>query len=89
MNKVVCLRLSILEISKIIMYEFWHDYMVKNKYDEKAKLCYMDTDSFLISIKTEDVYKDISNDVGKRLDVSNYSVNRPLSIGKNKKLLVL
>ena len=51
MNKPVHLGLSILELSKILMYEFWYDY-VKLKYDEKAKLCYMNTDSFIVYIKT-------------------------------------
>ena len=51
MNKSVCLGLSILELSKILMYEFWYDY-VKPKYGEKAKLCYMDTNSFIVYIKT-------------------------------------
>ena len=51
MNKPVHLGLSILELSKILMYEFWYDY-VKPKYGEKAKLCYMDTDSFIVYIKT-------------------------------------
>ena len=65
MNKpVVYLGLSILEISKILMYEFWYDYM-KPKYGDKVKLCYMDTDSFIMHIKTEDFYKDFANDVGK------------------------
>ena len=50
MNKSVCLGLSILELSKILMCEFWYDY-VKPKY-EKAKLCYMDTDSLIVYIKT-------------------------------------
>ena len=49
-NKPVYLALSILELSKTLMYEFWYDY-VKPKYDEKAKLCYMDTDSFIVYIK--------------------------------------
>ena len=49
----------------------------------------MDTDSFIMNIKTEDFYKDISNDVDKRFDTSNYEVNRPLSIGKNKKVIGL
>ena len=62
MNKPAYLGLSILEISKTLMYEFWYDY-IKPKYQQNAKLCYMDTDSFLIHIKTEDVYKDIANDV--------------------------
>ena len=51
MNKPVHLGLSILESSKILMYKFWYDY-VKRKYNEKAKLCYMDTDSFIVYIKT-------------------------------------
>ena len=55
MNNPVYLEFSILEISKTIMYEFWYDYM-KPKYLDKAKLCYMDTGSFIINIKTEDVY---------------------------------
>ena len=53
MNKPIYLGLSILEISKILMYEFWYDYM-KPKYGDNVKLCYMDTDSFIIYIKTED-----------------------------------
>ena len=54
MNKPLYLRISISETSKIVMYEFWYDY-VKPKYGEK--LCYMDTDSFIIYIKTEDVHR--------------------------------
>ena len=85
-NKPVYLGLSILDISKILMYECWYDYM-KSKYGNDVKLCYMDTDSFVINIKTEDFYKDIANDVEKRFDTSNYEVNRPLPTGKNKKVL--
>ena len=59
MNKPISLGLSILDISKISMYEFWYDYM-KPKYGNKVKLCYMDTDSFVMNIKTNDVYEDIS-----------------------------
>ena len=66
-NKPVYLGLSILEISKRLMYEFWYDY-IKPKYQNNAKLCYMDRDSFIINIKTEDFYEDISNDVEKRFD---------------------
>ena len=66
------------------MYEFWYDYM-KPKYANNVKLCYMDTDSFIMNIKTSDFYKDISNDVENRFDTSNYEVNRPLPTGKNKK----
>ena len=57
MNKPIYLGLSILDISKILMYEFWYDYM-KPKYNDKVKLCYTDTDSFIVSIKTNDLYKD-------------------------------
>ena len=56
---------------------------MKPKYDNNAKLCYMDTDSFIMNIKTNDFYKDIANDVENRFDTSNYEVNRPLPIGKN------
>ena len=62
MKKPVYLGLSVLEISKTLMYEFWY-YYVKPKYQNNAKLCYMDTDSFIISIKTEDFYEDTANDV--------------------------
>ena len=62
MNKPVYLGMSILDISKTLMYEFWYEY-IKPKYKEKAKLCYMDTDSFVINIFTEDFFEDISNDV--------------------------
>ena len=88
MNTPIYLGLSILEISKILMYEFWYDYM-KPKYGDNVKLCYMDTDSFIVHIKTEDFYKDIANDVEKRFDILNYEVNRPLPTGKNKKLIGL
>ena len=83
MNKPMYLGLSILDISKILMYELWYDYM-KPKYGNNVKLCYMDTDSFIMNIKTEDFHKDIANDVEKRFDTSNYEVNRPLPTGKNK-----
>ena len=76
-NKSIYLGLSISEISKILMYEFWHDYM-KPKYGNNVKLCYMDTDSFIMNIKTNDFYEDIANDVENRFDTSNYEVNRPL-----------
>ena len=88
MNKHIYLGFSILDLSKIVMYEFWYDY-IKPKYGKKAKLCYLDTDSFIIHIKIEDFYKDIADDVENRFDTSNYESNRPLPIGKNKKLLVL
>ena len=86
MNKPIYIGLSILEISKILMYEFFYDYM-KTKYDNNVKLCYMDMDSFIMDIKTNDFYKDIANDVENRFDTSNYEVNRLLPMGKNKKVI--
>ena len=88
MNKPIYLGLSILEISKTLMYEFWYDYM-KPKYNDSIKLCYMDTDSFIMNIKTNNIYEDIASDVENRFDTSNYEVNRPLPMGKNKKVIGL
>ena len=88
MNKPIYLELSILDISKILMYKFWYDYM-KPKYGNRVKLCFMDTDSFIMNIKTNDFYKDFANDVEKRFDTSNYEVDRPLPTGKNKKVIGL
>ena len=85
MNKPIYLGLSILEFNKILMYEFWYDYM-KPKYNDNAGLCYMDTDSFIMNIKTNDFYKDTSDDVDNRFHTSNYEVKRPLLMGKNKKV---
>ena len=87
MNKPVYLGMSILDISKTLMYEFWYDY-IGPKYGDKAKLCYTDTDSFIINIKTEDFFEDISNDVERWFDTSNYNENdkRPLPIGMNKRV---
>ena len=75
MNKPIYLGLSILEISKILMYEFWYDYL-KPKYGDNVKLCYVDTDSFIMHIKTEDFHKDIANNFEKRFDTSNYELDR-------------
>ena len=76
-NKPVYLGLSILDISKTLMYEFWYGY-IKPKHQNDAKLCLMDTDSFTIYIKTKDVYEDIADDVEKRFEISNYEVDKPL-----------
>ena len=84
MNKPIYLGLSILEISKLLIYEFWYNYM-KPKYSDNVKLCYMDNDSFIMNIKTEDFFKDIANDVEKRFD----KCGRPLLTGKNKKVIGL
>ena len=93
MHKPVYLGLSILELSKILMYEFWYDY-VKPKHGEKVKLCYMDTDSFLLYKKIDDIYKNIAKDVERKFDTSNYesecnSFERPLPKEKNKKVIGL
>ena len=71
MNKPIYLGQAILGLSKTLMYEFWYDY-IKPKYGDKARLCYMDTNSFVINIKTEDFYKDIASDVERWFDTSNY-----------------
>ena len=88
MNKPIYLGLSILDISKILMYEVWYDY-IKSKYGNNVKLCYMDTDNFIMNIKKEGFYKDIANDVEKRFYTSNYEVNRPLPTENNKKVIGL
>ena len=89
MNKLIYLGLPILESSKIIMYEFWYDYM-KKKYGDLVKLCYMVKLCYVImNIKTNDFYKDIAQDVEERFDTSNYDVDRPLPKGKNKKVIGL
>ena len=76
--------LSILELSKILMYEIWYDY-VNSKYDEKAKLWYMDTNSFIVYIITADLYKDIAEDLETRFYTSNYELERPLPKKENEK----
>ena len=88
MNKPVYLGMSILDLSKIIMYDFHYEY-IKPKYGDKAKLLFTDTDSFLYEIQTEDFYKDISGDVCDRFDTSNYPKDHPSGIptGINKKVL--
>ena len=84
MNKPVYLELSLLKLCKILVYEFCHVY-VKSNYGEKAKLCYTDTDSFIVYIKTDYIYKDIAEDIGTRFDTSNCELDIPLPKGKNKK----
>ena len=87
MNKSFCLVLSLLEINKIVivMYVFWYDY-VKPKYGEKVMLRWY---SLIVHIKTEEVYKDISNDVETASDYSNYELERALPGGKNWKVIGL
>ena len=84
MNNSFYLGLSILDLTKNVMYEFWYDY-IKPKYGENTKLHYMDTDSFIVHVKTDDIYKYIPKDVRKRFDTSNNEIYRPLPKEKNKK----
>ena len=91
MNKPVYLGQAILDLSRIIMYEFHYNYMVP-KYDDRLKLCYMDMDSLVYHIKTEDFYADIADiadDVPARFDTSGYCPNQPLPVGLNKKVIGL
>ena len=88
MNKLVYLGLLILDLSKTAVHEFWYDY-IKPKYDEKTKLCYVDIDSFIVYVKTKDIYKDIAEDVETRFVNSSYEIDRPLPKGKNKKIIGL
>ena len=85
MNKPLYLGASILGISKTLMYKFWYDYF-KPKYEDRVKLCYTDTDSFIIYIKTEHFFQDISNNVEKWFNTSNFDKNdkRLLPIGEKK-----
>ena len=89
MNKPVYLEQAILDLSKIIMYEFHYDYMKRKYSEESLKLCYMATDSLVYKIKTKDFYKDIAEDDEARFDTSGYVTDRPLPIGKNKKIIGL
>ena len=88
MTKPIYLGLSILDISKMLMYEFWYDY-IKPKYGDKAQLCYTDTDSYVIYMKTEDFYKAIAKDVERWFDTSNYNEKDegPFPIARNKKVI--
>ena len=88
MNKPTYIGQAILDISKTLMYEFFYDYL-KPKYGDKIKICYMDTDSFILHIQTEDFYKDISHDVNEWFDTSEISkkANRPITPRINKKEL--
>ena len=90
LNKPVYIGQAILDLSKTLMYEIYYEY-IRPKYGSRAKLCYMDTANFVCEIETKDFYRDIAKDVEKRFDTSGYSKddNRPLPIGKNKKVIDL
>ena len=84
MNKPVYLSQAILDLSKIVMYEFHYDYMNQKYNSNRLQLCYMDTDSLVYHIKTKDFYADIMDDVSTRFITSGYC-DRPLPIGLNKR----
>ena len=90
MNKPVYLSQAIMDLSKMVMYEFHYNYMVP-KYGENLKLCFMDTDSLVNHNKMEDFYADIAGDVKERFDTSGYNASddRPLPVGVNKKIIRL
>ena len=88
MDKSIYLGQAILDLSKIIMYKFHYDYM-KPKYGENLQLCYMDTNSLIYDIETNDFHEDIAGDVEARFNMSGYSQNCPFPIGVNKKVTVL
>ena len=87
-NKPVYLGMSILDLSKSLMYDFHYNY-IKTKYEDKAKLLFTDTDSLAYEITTKDFYKDINPDIEKRFDTSDYPTNHPSGIktGLNSKVL--
>ena len=88
MNKPVYLGQAVLDLSKIVMYEFHYNYMMQ-KYPEGLTLCYMDTDSLIYDIETDDFYKDIGENIKDRFDMSGYNPNWPLPVGLNKKVIRL
>ena len=65
------------------MYKFWYDY-VKLKYGENGKICHMNTNTFIVHVKADDIYKDIAEDVETRPDTSNFKLARPLPKGQKK-----
>ena len=89
MNKSVYLGQAMLDLSKIVMYEFHYDKMKRKYDDDELTLCYMDTDSLIYNIETNDFYKDIAGDVESRFDTSGYVLDRPLPVGLNKKVIGL
>ena len=87
MDVPIYIGLTILEVSKTVIWEFFYDYLTPT-YGDKMKLCYTDTDSFISHIKAKEFYEDINNDVEEWFDTSNYKIDRPLLItDKNKKVV--
>ena len=88
MNKSFYLGLSILDLSKTVMYEFWFDYVKRNN-GENANFCHMDTDRLIVYVKAADIYKDIAEDAYTRFVTLNFEIDRPLPKGKDKKVIGL
>ena len=88
MNKPVYSGLSVLDLSKTVMYEFWSDYL-KIKYGDNVKVCYMDTDSFIVHVKTDDIYKDMAGNVETIFATSNHEIDRLLPKVKNENVIGL
>ena len=88
LDKLIIVGQAILDKIKELMYEFYYDYL-KPKFTDKVKLLYMDTDSFVLHIETEDFYEDIKNDIHDWFDTSKYLklMNLPLEYGVNKKII--
>ena len=82
----VYLGLSLLDLSKTVMYEFCYNY-VKSKDDENGKRCYMDTNSFIVRAETEGLYKDVVEDISTRVDSSNFQLDRSFSNRKHEKVI--
>ncbi len=86
LNKPIQIGMSILDLSKTLMYEFHYDY-VKPKWGNKAALLFTDTDSLCYEIQTDDFYEDIKDDVSEWFDTSNYEKDHPLfSVGNKKRV---
>ena len=88
-NKPVYLGQAILDLSKIVMYEFHYDYMKQKYSDDKLTLCHMNTDFLIYDIDMDDFYKDIADDIKDRFDMSGYNPDRSLPVGLNKKVIGL
>ena len=82
LNKPVCIGMCILELSKVLKYKFYYDY-IKNKYDKKSKLLFADADSLMYEIKIEDVYEDFSSNK-EMFDFSNYLTKSEYYDNSNK-----
>ena len=87
-NKPVYLGMSILDLSKSLMYDFHYNY-IKTKYGDKAKILFTGTNSLAYEIRTNDFHKDINPDIERRFDTSDYPTNHPSGIktGLNSKVL--